>query len=67
MLATTKLLDTTNGCWYTCDDLPEAHRQLETALINKTLYLLSSIKGDTTSSQVFTASLDNLSIHQLKW
>ena len=24
-LRTTELLDTTNGCWYTCNDLPVPH------------------------------------------
>jgi len=68
MVATTELLDTTNGCWYTCDDLPVAHRQLKIAVMNKTLYLLGGIDKDcNVSLQVFTASLDNLPSHQLKW
>ncbi|XP_065919298.1 uncharacterized protein [Dysidea avara] len=68
VLATTELLDTTNGCWYTCDDLPVAHLQLKSKIINNTLYLLGGINGDAIpSSQVFTASLDNLSSRQVKW
>jgi len=65
-LATTELLDTTNGCWYTCNDLPVPYLQLKGEVINKTLYLLGG-KGTIPSPQVFTASLDNLSSHQLKW
>jgi len=70
--AITELLDTTNGCWYTCDDLPVPHHQLKATVVNNSLYLLggSSTTVDasiTPSLQMFTASLDNLSSHQLKW
>ena len=27
-VSTTELLDTTNGCWYTCNSLPSPHHQL---------------------------------------
>jgi len=37
-LAITELLDTTNGCWYTCDDLPAPHRLLKVALIRQGLH-----------------------------
>ena len=37
-LATTELLDTTNGCWYTCDDLPKPHLQLKMTIMNNMLY-----------------------------
>ena len=68
VLAAVELLDTTNGCWYTCDDLPVPHRQLKIAIMNNTLYLLGGNDKDYEASpQVFTASLDNLSSHQLKW
>ena len=67
-LATTELLDTTNGCWYTCDDLPVPHQSLKIAVVYDTLYLLGgSVAGPKPSPQVFTASLDNLSSRQLKW
>ena len=67
-LATTELLDTSNGCWYTCDDLPVSRSQLKAAVVNNVLYLLGGYTaGLKPSSQVFTASLDNLSSHQLKW
>ena len=57
-LATTGLLDTTNGCWYTCDDLPIPHNQLKTAIVSNKLYLLGGNNKDfESSSQVFSASL----------
>jgi len=66
--ATTEILDTSNGCWYTCDDLPIPHSQLKATVVNNTLYLLGGYTaGLKPSSQVITASLDNLSSHQLKW
>ena len=36
-LATTELIDTTNGCWYTCDDLPIPHCQLKAAIVSNKL------------------------------
>jgi len=65
-LATTELLDTTNGCWYICDNLPKSIRQLSSTILHNSLYLLSG-QALESSQQVFTASLDNLSSHQLKW
>ena len=67
-LSTTELLDTTNGCWYTCDDLPLPHCQLKAAIVEKELHLFGGTDKDFSSSLcVFTASLNNLSTHQLKW
>ena len=67
LVATTELLDTINGCWYICDDLPVPHRLLKGSVVNSRLYILGAIGEDNASFQVFTASLDNLSSHQLKW
>ncbi|XP_065883926.1 kelch domain-containing protein 8B-like [Dysidea avara] len=67
ILATTELLDTTNGCWYICDDLPVAHHQLRFTVMANCLYLLGGYHKNKPSPQVFTVSLDNLSSHQLKW
>jgi len=72
LLTITELLDTTNGCWYTCDDLPVPHQQLKATVVNNSLYLLGGsitvVDGSGTPSlQMFTASLDNLSSHQLRW
>jgi len=67
-VCTTELLDTTNGCWYTCDNLPTPHSQLKPTVVNNTLYMLGgSIARRNPSSQVFSASLEKLSTHQLKW
>ena len=68
VLSTTELLDTTNGCWYTCNNLPSPHQQMKAAIINDKLYLLGGFDKDRKPSpQVFVASLDTLSTHQLNW
>ena len=67
-VSTTELLDTTNGCWYTCNNLPSPHQQMKAAIMNDKLYLLGGADKDLKpSSQVFVASLDTLSTHQLNW
>ena len=67
-LCTTELLDTTNGYWYTCNNLPSPHQQMKAAIVNDKLYLLGGVDEDQKpSSQVFVASLDTLSTHQLNW
>ena len=67
-LSTTELLDTTNGCWYTCNNLPSPHQQMKAAIMNDKLYLLGGFDKDLKPSpQVFVASLDTLSTHQLNW
>ena len=67
-LSTTELLDTTNGCWYTCNNLPSPHQQMKAVIMNDKLYLLGGADKDfKLSPQVFAASLDNLSTHQLNW
>ena len=67
-LSTTELLDTTNGCWYTCNNLPSPHQQMTAAIMNDKLYLLGGANKDfELSPQVFVASLDTLSTHQLNW
>ena len=66
-ISTVELLDTTNGCWYTCYNLPTPHYQLKPAIVNNILYLLGGFTTDSTaSSQVFSASLETLSTHQLR-
>ena len=66
--STTELLDTTNGCWYICNNLPSPHQQIKAAIMNNKLYLLGGLDKDTKPSpQVFVASLDTLSTHQLNW
>ena len=67
-LSTTELFDTTNGCWYTCNDLPSPHQQLKATIVNDMLYLLGGVDEDFKSSpQVFCASLGSLSTHQLNF
>ena len=69
-ISTTELLDTTNGCWYTCNNLPSPHRQLKAAIMNDKLYLLGGYYEDPdfkSSPRVLFASLDTLSTHQLNW
>ena len=68
VVSTTELLDTTNGCWYTCNNLSSPHQQMQAAIINDRVYLLGGFdKDDKRSPQVFVASLDTLSTHQLNW
>ena len=67
-VSTTELLDTTNGCWYTCNNLPSPHQQMKAVIMNDKLYLLGGGDKDIKPSpQVFVASLDTLSTHQLNW
>ncbi|XP_065916283.1 uncharacterized protein [Dysidea avara] len=67
-LATTELLDSTTGQWYTTSDLPLPHFWLQSVIIDNTLYLLGGYNQDgNLSPAVFTAPLDTLSSHQLKW
>ena len=66
--STTELLDTINGCWCTCNNLPSPHQLMKAVIMNDKLYLLGGYDEDLKPSpQVFVASLDNLSTHQLNW
>ena len=67
VISTVELMDTTNVCWYTCDDLPTPHYQLQPAVVNNTLYLLSGDGSRQPSLEVFSAFLEMLSPHQLRW
>ena len=66
-LATTELYNSTTGQWYTTSDLPLPHSWLQSVIIGNTLYLLGGCNQDGMSPAVFTAPLDTLSSHQLKW
>ena len=67
-LSTTELFDSTNGQWYSCSDLPQPHYRLRSVIVDNILYLLGGAnKDDKASPAVFTAPLDSLSRHQLKW
>ena len=64
----TELFDSSTGQWYTTDNLPLAHSRLQAVIVNNILYLLGGIdQGDSYSPTVFTASLDTLPSHTLKW
>ena len=68
ILSSTELFDSTNGQWYTCSDLPEPHYLLKSVIVDNILYLLGGVNNDYRDSiVVFTAPLDNLSRHQVKW
>ena len=65
-VSNTELLDTTNGCWYTCNNLPSPHQQMKAVIMNDKLYLLGG--ADLKPSPfMFIASLNNLSTHQFNW
>jgi len=68
MLASTDLFNSVTGQWYYTDDLPLPHYRLQASIINNTLYLLGGYnQSDSASLAVFTAPLDSLSTHKLKW
>ena len=68
ILSSTKLFDSTNGQWYKCSDLPQPHTWLQSVIVDDILFLLGGeTKDDMYSTAVFTASLNTLSTHQLKW
>ena len=68
IVSTTELLDTTNGCWYTCNNLPSPYQLMKAVIMNDKLYLLGGfIEDGKPSTQVFFAALENLSTHQLNW
>ena len=67
-LSSTELFDSNNGQWYKCTDIPQPYYWLQSVIVGNILYLLSGFNKDGYSSPaVFTASLDTLSAHQLKW
>ena len=67
-LSCTELFDSTNGQWYTCSDLPQPHCHLQSVIVDNILYLSGGAKSHVSDSlAVFTAPLDKLSRHQLKW
>ena len=67
-LSSTELFDSGNGQWYVTNDLPQPHSSLQSVIVDNILYLLGgSNKDGKYSPAVFTAPLDTLSRHQLKW
>ena len=66
-LSSTELFDSNNGQWYKCSDLPQPHSSLKSVIVDNILYLLGGANKGGYSPAVFTAPLDTLSTHQLKW
>ena len=68
ILSSTELFESTNEQWYTCSNLPQPLLMLQSVIVDNILYLLGGLNEDFNASPVvFTAPLDNLSRHQLKW
>ena len=66
--ASTELFDSTTGQFYTTEDIPLPHYGLQSVIVDNMIYLLGGVKQDGKSSPaVYTAPLDTLSSHQLKW
>ena len=67
-LSSTELFDSNNGQWYECSDLPQPHSWLQSVIVDNILYVLGGVsRSGYESPAVFTAPLDTLSTHQLKW
>ena len=67
-LSSTELFDSNNAQWYKCSDIPQPHYCLKSVIVDNILYLLGGINKDSRySPAVFTALLNTLSTHQLKW
>ena len=67
LLSSTELFDSSNGQWYMSNDLPQPLSSLQSVIVDNILYLLGGISEHGLSPTVFTAPLDTLSRHQLKW
>ena len=67
ILSSTELFDSNNGQWYKCSDLPQPHTWLQSVIVDNVLYVLGGFKDNYSTTAAFTAPLDTLSTHQLKW
>ena len=68
ILSSTVLFDSSKRQWYVTNDLLQPHYCLQSVIVDNILYLLGGINKDSYySPAVFTAPLDTLSTHQLKW
>ena len=68
IVSSTELFDSSNGQWHKCNNLPHPFALLKSVILDNILYLLGGFNKDGSySSAVFTAPLDTLSTHQLKW
>ena len=66
-LSSTELFDSNNGQWYKCSELPQPHSEIQSVIVDNVLYTLGGFNDGYESPAVFTAPLDTLSTHQLKW
>jgi len=67
LLASTEVFDSISGQWHVTGDLPLPHCSLQAAISDNNIYLLGGGGQDSSSSKVFTASLDMLSNKNLRW
>jgi len=68
LLSTTELFDDTIGQWFRCDDLLHPLQSSQSVILGGTVYVLGGYTKDKKrSTAVYTAPLDSLSSHQLKW
>ena len=67
-LSATELFDSNSVQWYKCSYIPQPLFSLKSVIVDSNLYILGGYNKDGYySPAVFTASLDTLSTHQLKW
>jgi len=67
LLASTELFDSVSRQWHVTSDLPSPHCSLQAVTTSNTIYLLGGGSQDSSSSKVFTVSLDMISNKELKW
>lgn len=67
ILRSTEVLNTVTNQWFPCDDLPQPHYQLQSAVVKGQLYLLGGKEQDGNSAAVYTAFLSTLSQGKLNW
>ena len=66
-LSSTEVFDSRNEQWYMSNNLPQPCTSLKSVIVDNILYLLGGTNEGGASTAVFTASLDTLSAHYLKW
>ena len=66
--STIEVLDTANGSWHICTNLPSPHCQMKAIVADDKLYLLGGFDVNFhPSSQVLAASLDTISNYKINW
>jgi len=64
-LATAESYHSATSQWCNTSDLPLPHLELQSVIVDNVLYLIGGRQIST--AKVFTAPLDDLTSHQLKW